>query len=153
VNKQCFRGFTHANKEIPDGRHFGSLHGCTDCRCNQRLHVSRLRDNVQGYGGAGSALPQDTLSVFNNPAGLVRLGKRYDAELELFSPEREYKANNDFAPPPNPSVPPGREESENDYFLIPGFGINLPLDDRSTIGIALAGQGGMNTEYDTRHLC
>ncbi|MEN8108162.1 MAG: porin [Pseudomonadota bacterium] len=103
----------------------------------------------KGMAGAGSALPQDTLSVFNNPAGLVRLGKRYDAELELFSPKREYKANDDFAPPPSPSVPPGREESENDYFLIPGFGINLPLDDKSTIGVALTGQGGMNTEYDT----
>jgi len=103
----------------------------------------------KGMAGAGSALPQDTLSVFNNPAGLVRLGKRYDAELELFSPKREYKANDDFAPPPSPSVPPGREESENDYFLIPGFGINLPLDDSSSVGIALTGQGGMNTEYDT----
>ena len=103
----------------------------------------------KGMAGAGSALPQDTLSVFNNSAGLVRLGKRYDAELELFSPKREYKANDDFAPPPNPSVPPGREESENDYFLIPGFGINFPLDDSSSVGIALTGQGGMNTEYDT----
>jgi len=103
----------------------------------------------KGMAGAGSALPQDTLSVFNNPAGLTRLGKRYDAELELFSPKREYKANDDFAPPPSPSVPPGREQSSNDYFLIPGFGINLPIDDRSTVGIALAGQGGMNTEYDT----
>lgn len=105
----------------------------------------------KGMAGAGSALPQDTLSIFNNPAGLVRLGRRYDAELELFSPEREYRANDDFAPPPPPpfSVPPGTEESENDYFLIPSFGINFPIDDRSTIGLALAGQGGMNTEYDT----
>ena len=103
----------------------------------------------KGMAGAGSALPQDTLSVLSNPAGLVRLGRRYDAELELFSPNREYKANNDFAPPPSPSVPPGTESSDNDYFLIPSFGINFPLDDRSTIGVALAGQGGMNTEYDT----
>lgn len=104
----------------------------------------------KGMAGAGSALPQDTLSIFNNPAGLVRLGRHYDVELELFSPKREYKANDDFAPPPPPpfSVPPGTEESENDYFLIPSFGINFPLDDRSTIGLALAGQGGMNTEYD-----
>jgi long-chain fatty acid transport protein len=101
--------------------------------------------------GAGSALPQDTLSVFNNPAGLVHLDRQYDAELELFSPKHEYKANNDFAPPPPPpfNVPPGTEKSENNYFLIPSFGINFPLDDRSTVGIALAGQGGMNTEYDT----
>jgi long-chain fatty acid transport protein len=105
----------------------------------------------KGMAGAGSALPQDTLSIFNNPAGLVRLGRRYDIELELFSPKREYKANDDFAPPPPPpfSVPPGTEESENDYFLIPSFGISFPLNNRNTIGIALAGQGGMNTEYDT----
>jgi long-chain fatty acid transport protein len=105
----------------------------------------------KGMAGAGSALPQDTLSIFNNPAGLVRLGRRYDVELELFSPKREYKANDDFAPPPPPpfSVPPGTEESENDYFLIPSFGISYPLDNRNTIGIALAGQGGMNTEYGT----
>jgi long-chain fatty acid transport protein len=93
----------------------------------------------KGMAGAGSALPQDTFSVYSNPAGLVRLGKRYDADLELFSPNRGYKANDDAAPPPNPSVPPGKEESSNDYFLIFGFRINLPLDDRSTIGIALAG--------------
>jgi long-chain fatty acid transport protein len=80
---------------------------------------------------------------------LTRLGRRYDAELELFSPKREYKANDDFAPPPNPSVPPGRQKSSNDYFLIPGFGINFPINDKSTIGFALVGQGGMNTEYDT----
>jgi long-chain fatty acid transport protein len=105
----------------------------------------------KGMAGAGMALPQDTLSVFSNPAGLTRLGKRVDAELEFFSPDREYKANADAAPPSSgyASVPPGRHKSDNDLFLIPGFGVNLPLDDRSTIGIALAGQGGMNTEYDT----
>jgi len=103
----------------------------------------------KGMAGAGMALPQDTLSVFNNSAGLTRLGKRLDAELEFFNPDRQYKANSDFAPPPNPSVPPGRFKSDNDLFLIPGFGVNLPLDDRSAIGIALVGQGGMNTEYDT----
>jgi long-chain fatty acid transport protein len=103
----------------------------------------------KGMAGAGMALPQDSLSIFSNPAGLTRLGKRLDAELEFFSPDRWYKANDDAAPPPNPSVPSGKYKSENDLFLIPGFGINLPLDDRSTIGIAIAGQGGMNTEYDT----
>ena len=103
----------------------------------------------KGMAGAGMALPQDSLSIFSNPAGLIRLQKRVDAELEFFNPDREYKANADFAPPPSPSVPPGRYKSDNDLFLIPGIGINLPLDDSSSIGIALTGQGGMNTEYDT----
>lgn len=103
----------------------------------------------KGMAGAGMALPQDTLSAYNNPAGLMRLGRRFDVELELFSPKRQYKANDDFAPPPSLSVPPGRQKSDNDLFLIPGFGINLPIDEQSTVGIALVGQGGMNTEYDT----
>jgi long-chain fatty acid transport protein len=103
----------------------------------------------KGMAGAGTALPQDTLSVFSNPAGMTRLGKRLDAELEFFSPDRWYKANDNAAPSTNPSIPPGKYKSENDLFLIPGFGVNLPLDDRSSIGIAIAGQGGMNTEYDT----
>lgn len=103
----------------------------------------------KGMAGAGTALPQDTLSAFSNPAGLTRLERRYDVELELFGPKREYKANDDFESPPFPNVPPGREKSENDWFLIPGFGINLPIDEKSTLAFALAGQGGMNTEYDT----
>jgi long-chain fatty acid transport protein len=103
----------------------------------------------KGMAGAGMALPQDSLSVFSNPAGMTRLDKRLDAELEFFSPDRWYKANNNAAPPPNPSIPPGKYKSENDLFLIPGLGVNLPLDDGSTLGIAIAGQGGMNTEYDT----
>jgi len=57
----------------------------------------------KGMAGAGMALPQDTLSVFNNPAGLTRLGRRFDAELEFFSPRRQYTANDDFAPPPAPA--------------------------------------------------
>ena len=103
----------------------------------------------KGMAGAGMALPQDTLSVFSNPAGLTHLGRQLDAELEFFSPDRQYKANADSAPPPIPSVPPGRHKSENDLFLIPAFGLSLPLNDKSAIGIAVAGQGVMNTEYDT----
>jgi long-chain fatty acid transport protein len=103
----------------------------------------------KGMAGAGMALPQDALSAFSNPAGLVRLDKRFDAELELFGPDRWYKANADFDPPPSPSVPPGKYKSDNDLFLTPGFGATLPLDESNSIGIALAGQGGMNTEYDT----
>jgi long-chain fatty acid transport protein len=103
----------------------------------------------KGMAGAGMALPQDSLSMFSNPAGLTRLHKRFDAELEFFKPDRQYQANADSAPPPSPSVPEGRYRSKNDLFLIPGFGVTIPLDSRSTIGIALAGQGGMNTEYGT----
>jgi long-chain fatty acid transport protein len=104
----------------------------------------------KAMAGAGSALPQDTLSVFNNPAGLVRLGTRLDAEMDFFMPNREYKANKiPGAPPGSEPIPKGTESSDNDIFFIPGFGYSHALDEKSSLGIALIGNGGMNTEYDT----
>lgn len=104
----------------------------------------------KGMAGAGTALPQDTLSAFSNPAGMFRVGKRVDAELSFFMPNREYKANDDGAPGPlPPSVPAGTFSSENDLFLIPAVGANWVIDDRSTIGFSIVPQGGLNTEYNT----
>ena len=45
------------------------------------------------------------------------------------------------------SVNPGSVESENDMFLIPHFAWNNVLNDKATFGIAVYGNGGMNTEY------
>jgi long-chain fatty acid transport protein len=43
--------------------------------------------------------------------------------------------------------PTGKVESENDMFLIPHGAVNWVLDDKTTFGIAIYGNGGMNTEY------
>lgn len=45
------------------------------------------------------------------------------------------------------SVNTGSVESENDFFLIPHFAYNWQLDEGSTAGISVYGNGGMNTEY------
>jgi long-chain fatty acid transport protein len=103
----------------------------------------------KGMAGAGSALPQDTLTVYLNPAGLARVGKRLDVTLSFFNPEREYRANDDGAPPPFPSVPAGTFDSRNDLFFIPGFGMSWRLGEKGTMGITLTAHGGMNTEYNT----
>jgi len=108
----------------------------------------------KGMAGAGSALPQDTISVYANPAGLARLGTRRDLGLEFFFPNREYQANNDKKPFPLDPIPffisPGNYESDNGLFLIPSFGMNWKLDDKSALGLTLVGHGGMNTEFDTK---
>ena len=39
-------------------------------------------------------------------------------------------------------------DSENEAFLIPQFGYNWALNDKSTIGVSAYGNGGMNTEYE-----
>ena len=103
----------------------------------------------KSLAGAGTALPLDALTGLRNPGAMVRVGSRMDGELSFFMPNREYKANGDFAPPPIPSVPEGRQESRDDFFLIPSFGINWKVDDRSTIGLSIVPQGGLNTNYGT----
>lgn len=105
-------------------------------------------------GASGAALPQETMTAFTNPAGIVKLGGRADAGLAFFMPERGYTANNDFIPDPNDPlgaapITPGTVESDNSVFFIPHLGISWVLDDKSALAVTVAGQGGMNSEYPT----
>jgi len=100
----------------------------------------------KGLAGAGSAYSQDTLAAANNPAGMVLQGQRYDIGATWFAPRRSYDVTG------NPSgggfgLAPGEVESENEGFLVPSFGRNWMLDDDSSIGLSVYGNGGMNTEY------
>ena len=42
---------------------------------------------------------------------------------------------------------PGTFESDNDFFLIPHFAYNWVINEMSTVGVTVYGNGGMNTEY------
>ena len=110
----------------------------------------------KGLAGAGVAYSQDTLAAANNPAGMVWQGSRYDVGAALFAPMRDYSAkggpSNACAGPMGPcsfSIGDGDTsvDSENESFLIPSFGYNRMLDDDSSIGVSVFGNGGMNTEY------
>ena len=102
----------------------------------------------KGLAGAGVAFPQDALAGATNPAGLVLLGDRLDVGAALFAPDRGFTADPNGGPP-FPTIPAGNYDSDNDVFLIPHFGWNRKLDDRSSIGVLLGANGGMNTEYDS----
>jgi long-chain fatty acid transport protein len=111
----------------------------------------------KAMAGVATALPQDTLVTATNPAGMAFVGNSFDVALAFFNPSsRGYKANNDFAVDPNsgfptgPFIAPGEYDSEGDWFLIPSFGFNYEIDPRSTIGISVFGNGGMNTDYRDR---
>jgi long-chain fatty acid transport protein len=112
---------------------------------------------AKGMAGVATALPQDSLVSATNPAGMVFLGDRLDVGLSFFNPSpRGFEANPDFATAipncpgclPPAFIEPGEFESENDWFFIPSFGYNRMLDEKSSIGISIGGNGGMNTEYD-----
>ena len=95
----------------------------------------------KGLAGADVAFSQDAISAALNPAGLAYVGNRLDIEGEFFSPLRQYSVD---APG---MLNPGTYQSNKNYYVIPTLGWSHKLDDAQTIGLALYGNGGMNTDY------
>lgn len=102
-----------------------------------------------GQAGACVAITDSAMCAANNPAVLTSIDNRWELGVDLFMPDRGFKANNDAQTPPYPSIPPGKYKSENDWFLIPNFAYNRRLDDTTALGLVVGGQGGMNVEYDS----
>ena len=101
---------------------------------------------VNAMAGAGVALPLDALTSATNPAGTVFVGERKDVGLALFSPERSYKVTG--APSGGfPPFPGSEVDSGDTLFLIPNFGWSREIDAKSSVGVSLYGNGGMNTNW------
>ncbi len=104
----------------------------------------------KGLAGAGVALPQDAMIIATNPAGLAFLGKRYDAGLAVFNPNRSYTIiGNPTGFPGTFGLLPGKVDSDSELFGIPHFGFNREVGANSRFGMAIYGHGGMNTDYPT----
>jgi long-chain fatty acid transport protein len=109
----------------------------------------------RAMAGAGTAHPLDATSAAVNPAGMVHVGDRLDLSIEVFSPRRHFTVTGDpsfepgdsLAPPLVFPLAPGKYRSGKEYFTVPTLGWNRMLDEHSSIGIAIYGQGGMNTSY------
>lgn len=103
----------------------------------------------RALGGAGTALTEDALVSTINPAGLVWVGDRLDVNLSVFAPTRDYTAfaRGEEAGVGIITIDPATVQSDNDLFYIPGFAIARRIDDHSSWGIAVYGNGGMNSEY------
>lgn len=105
----------------------------------------------KGMAGAGVAFAFDTLGPATNPAATAFVGRRYDVGIALFNPNRDYTVTG--APSGFPGtfgLAPGTVESDSRFFPIPHLGANWRLDDTSSLGLAVYGNGGMNTNYDAR---
>ncbi len=103
----------------------------------------------RALGGAGTANPSDALISTINPAGIAFVGERWDANLSLFVPIREYETGSTggalgFG---IVGIDPGTVESNHNVFGIPGFAYAVPVSARASAGIALYGNGGLNTVY------
>ena len=96
----------------------------------------------QGASGVGIALAQDSLAGAANPAGTAALGERIDFGLTWFGPSRGADfAGNAFGPDASYSG----DQTKN--FFIPDFGYVRKISPSTSIGVAVYGNGGLNTDY------
>ena len=98
----------------------------------------------QGIGGLGIALPQDGLAIATNPAGIALVGDRVDAGISWFVPQRGAEITGNAGPINGSYSGDGRKN-----FLIPEFAYTRQLSSSTTFGVAVFGNGGMNTTYES----
>lgn len=105
---------------------------------------------AKSMGGVGIALPQDSLAAASNPAGMAMVGDRMDFGLDLFSPIRTATWTGTGANPMNNAymgVTASDYKSGKNLFAVPEFGYNKMLGWDMAVGVAVYGNGGMNTDY------
>ena len=96
-------------------------------------------------GGAGVADSRDAMSLTLNPAGLVDVGRELQVGASLFVPLRGYDVTGPgFVAP---GLTSGSVDSNNNYFVVPNVAYSSPIDAQSAWGVAMYGNGGMNTTY------
>jgi long-chain fatty acid transport protein len=96
-----------------------------------------------GMGGVGIALPQDALAPATNPAGLTMVGDRFDVGVSWFRPTRGADISGNIFPGVNGSY----DGNDSQDFLIPELGYSRTINSTTTVGVAVYGNGGMNTDY------
>ena len=122
----------------------------------------------KGRAGTGVARGADSFASANNPANLLDVGDRLEAGAAFFMPFRSYTVTG--GPSANAAVPifgpggycpqpgvvpcqipfsltPGTVDSDSEFFLIPSFGYTKQMSDTMAWGVAVYGNGGMNSDY------
>jgi len=99
---------------------------------------------AKSMGGVGIALPQDALAPATNPAGIAWIGNRIDLGADLFTPDRGASIVGNGA-----GASGTYDGNDTKSFLIPEFGYNRVINPNLTFGVAVYGNGGMNTDYKT----
>jgi len=103
----------------------------------------------QGQGGAGVAKPADSLAGATNPAGLILVGNRFDIGLTLFRPHRSATITGNQLPPGYPNVNGAYDANRVTNFELPELGYSLQYRPNLALGVAIYGNGGLNTSYKT----
>ncbi|HYN40480.1 MAG TPA: outer membrane protein transport protein [Thermoanaerobaculia bacterium] len=104
----------------------------------------------KGMAGAGQALHLSTLASATNPATIAFV-KGYDIGVGLFAPNREYSVSgNPSGYPGTFGLAPGTYESHSTGFVMPSMAGAWHLSGQFHVGLAIYGNGGMNTNYPNK---
>lgn len=97
----------------------------------------------KGVAGAGAADSRDATAILLNPAGLANLKEDEIAvALSLFNPNRDVTVTG------GPGfLPAGETKSNVDVFPIPNLAAAFKVGENGTLGFAISGNGGLNTNY------
>ena len=114
----------------------------------------------KAMAGAGVAVALGPIAAATNPGALVFARNSYDVSLSIFIPNRQYTIVG--SPTENPDLDgdgqpdlfglaPGTHSSDSQIFYIPSLAASWTLNDDETmfLGLAVFGNGGMNTDYPT----
>ncbi|GAA5525242.1 hypothetical protein Maes01_01807 [Microbulbifer aestuariivivens] len=104
--------------------------------------VEGVGPKAQSMAGVGVALPQDALAAANNPAGTALVGDRLDVSFSWFTPDRSARIRGNIYGADG--TYDGNKKSD---FLIPELGYTRVLTSQLSWGLAVYGNGGMNTSY------
>jgi long-chain fatty acid transport protein len=105
----------------------------------------------QGMGGTGVAFPLGTMSPATNPAGLALGEGGWELGVGLFNPNRGYEVTgNPSGYPGTFGLAPGKFKSGSTLFPIPHVGFAKKVGANGIFGLAMYGNGGMNTDYSNK---
>lgn len=103
----------------------------------------------KGMAGAGLAMPDDAISVANNPAAALANAGKYDLGIAVFSPRRHYETSESLSNGQGGAftIGPNDIKSDNNIFYIPHMAGSWKINDESAFAVAFYGRGGMNTSW------
>lgn len=95
-----------------------------------------------GAGGVAIAQPEDALAIAANPATVTEIGHRLDVGIDVFVPDRSATIAGNGA-----GLSGTYSGNGANPFILPNIGYARPLAGPVSVGLAVYGNGGMNTVY------
>ncbi len=96
--------------------------------------------NQKAQAGVGIALPLDSFTLATNPAGLTEVGDGVTGGVEVFRPRRGAVLDQQ-------GQAAEFDGSDTKTFYLPEVGFSRHLGQRLAWGVALYGNGGLDTDY------